>query len=297
VQTPYLVEIIGSPSGSTESFAVYSLSNPSSPTLLTVVSNSYGHMVDMSFSGNYAIVTTSYITYYTSGFGVASQTGDFLEFDFTNPAAPLLLYPQTGVLSFSNQSLAPYADVVDLSYAFVASSTATGSSTVGTGILNVINIASPGAPTPISQVNVPGSAILLSFDVAGTTLLAAGSTAGQRNPGTPDFDFVGDLTLSTIDLTNVQLPQLVSTVTTGLQVNGTFNTVAFSNGVFAIVNNPPITDDFGPSSLLIVDARTQSNILVYPYQTQFGFSGVLTTTNGYLLAPTALGLNIYSLQL
>ena len=76
-----------------------------------------------------------------------------------------------------------------------------------------------------------------------------------------------------------------------------FYTVAFSNGVFAIVNDPPVTDDFGPSSLMIVDARTPSSILLYPFQTQFGFSGMLTTSNGFLLAPTSSGLNIYSLQL
>jgi hypothetical protein len=152
-------------------------------------------------------------------------------------------------------------------------------------------------PTPVSQTLAPGTAILLSFDIVGTTLLAAGNTTGQRNPGTPDFDFTGDLTLTTMDLTNVLQPVVVSTVTTGLQTNGSFFTAAFSNGVFAVVANPPTTDDFGPSALLIADARTPSNILLYPYATQFGFSGILTTTGGFLLAPTALGLNIYSLQL
>jgi hypothetical protein len=48
---------------------------------------------------------------------------------------------------------------------------------------------------------------------------------------------------------------------------------------------------------MIVDARNPASILLYPYSTQFGFSGVLATDNGYLLAPTALGLNIYQLQL
>jgi hypothetical protein len=100
-----------------------------------------------------------------------------------------------------------------------------------------------------------------------------------------------------MDLTDVEAPSVVSTLTTQLQVNGTFYTVAFSNGVFAIVNNPPVTDDFGPSSLMIADARNPSNILLYPSQTQFGFSGMLTTSSGYLLAPTVLGLNIYKLQL
>jgi uncharacterized protein (TIGR03437 family) len=297
--TPYLVDIVGSTSGSTESFAVYSLANPASPVLLTVASNSYGHMVDMSFIGNYGIVTTSYITYYTATYGVASQTGDFLVFDFTNPAQPLFVsYLQPSTLAgSSNQNLKPYAEIVDQAYAYVASTTATGASTVGSAVLDVLSVASPTAPSPISQVTSSLSAIFLSFDVSANTLLAAGSTAGQRNPGTPDFDFTGNLTLTAMDLTNVQLPVIVSTLTTSLQVNGTFNTAAFSNGVFAIVNNPPDTDDFGPSALMIADVRNPANILLYPFQTQFGFSGILTTTTGFLLAPTSLGLNIYSLQL
>jgi uncharacterized protein (TIGR03437 family) len=298
VQTPYLVDIVGSSSGA-ESFAVYSLANPSSPTFLTNASTTYGHMENLSFSGNYGVVTTSYITYYTATAAVASQTGDFLVFDFTNPSQPLFLtYLQPSTLPGSgNQNLKPWSQVVDQAYAFVASSTATGTSTTGEAVLDVISVASPTAPSPVSQVGVPQAAILLSFDVSGTTLLAAGSTAGQRNPGTPDFDFTGYLTLSAFDLTNIQLPVLVSTLTTNLQVNGTFNTASFGNGIFAIVNNPPVTDDFGPSALMIADARTPSNILLYPFQTQFGLSGILTTTNGYLLAPTELGLNIYSLQL
>ena len=302
--TPFLVEIVGSPSNSQESFAVYSLTNPQSPSLLTVEaitggSTPYGHIVDLSFYGNYGIATTSYLTYYTSNDEVASQTGDFLVFDFTNPASPVFFsYMQPSSLpGSSNQNLKPYANVVDEVYTYVASSSATGTSTAGTGIIDVISIAVPGTPSPIAQVSVSQAAILLSFDIAGTTLLAAGNTTGQRNPGTPDFDFTGYLTLTTMDLTNVQAPTVVATLATSLQVNGTFYTAAFADGVFAIVNNPPDTDNYGPSSLMIVDARTPSTILLYPYQTQFGFSGILTTSGGYLFAPTALGLNIYQLQL
>jgi len=144
---------------------------------------------------------------------------------------------------------------------------------------------------------VPQSAILLSFDISGNTLLAAGNTAGQRNPGIPDFDFMGYLTLTSMDITNPLSPSIVSTLTTKLQVNGTFYTSAFNNNIFAIVNKPPTTDNFGPSSLMVVDARNPGNMTLVPFQTQFGFSGMLTTTNGYLFAPTSTGLNIYQLQL
>jgi len=266
---------------------------------LTVASNSYGHLVDLSFSGNYGFATTSYISFYESSGQVASQTGDFLVFDFTNPAKPLFVtsLQASSLGGSSNQNLKPYANVVDQIYSYVATTSATGTSTSGTAMLDVISIASPTVPTPLSQVTVSQAAILLSFDVAGTTLLAAGNTTGQRDPGIPDFDFTGNLTLTAMNLGNTQAPAVVSTLTTQLQVNGTFYTAAFSNGVFAIVNNPPITDDFGPSSLMIVDARNPSNLLLYPYQTQFGLSGILTTTSGYLLSPTVLGLNIFKLQL
>lgn len=296
---PYLVDIVGSASSTTESFAIFSLSNPQSPSLYTVATTAYGNMENLTFSGNYGFVTNSYITYYTSNAEVVSQTGNFLAFDFTNPANPLFITAMqpSSLAGSGNQNLMPYSNVVDSVYSYVASSTATGASTAGAGILNVLNIASPTAPTPISQVTVTQAAILMSFDIAGTTLLAAGNTSGQRNPGLPDFDFTGTLTLTTMNLSNPQLPAIVSRLTTQLQVNGTYYTAAFANGVFAIVNNPPDTDDYGPSSLMIADARNPASILLYPFQTQFGFSGILTTSGGYLLAPTSLGLNIYQLQL
>ena len=301
--TPFLVAIVGRDSGNTESFAVYGLGNPVAPNLLTVASTPYSHIEDLSFSGNSGIVTTSYITYSTtSNREVVSQEGDFLVFDFTNPANPQFLsrYLQPSSLQgSSNLNQKPYAEVVDQTYAYVASSTATGVSTTGSAFLSVMNITLPADPSPISIVTVPQAAILLSFDVSGTTLLAAGNTSGERNPGIPDFDFTGYLTLTAIDVSNVQLPAVVSTITTQIQANGTFSTSAFTNGVFAIVNKPPAEDDYGPSSLMIVDARNPAamSIAIYPFQTQFGFSGILTTNNGYLLAPTALGLNIYQLQL
>lgn len=174
VANPYLVEIFG-PSASPESFAIYGLSNPQAPNLVAVAPTNYGSMVDLSFSGNYAFVTTSYTTSYLSSHGVAAQNGDFLVFDFTNPAAPVFV----GILQPSSPNLKPYAEVVDQIYAYVASSTATGTSTNGTGILYVISIGSPSVPIAVNQVAVNQAAILLGFDISGNTLLAAGNTAGS----------------------------------------------------------------------------------------------------------------------
>ena len=87
--TPYLVEIFGS-STSNESFAVYGLSNPKSPNLLVTATTTYANMVALSFSGNYAYITTSYITYQNSTAAITAQNGDLLVFDFTNPASPAI---------------------------------------------------------------------------------------------------------------------------------------------------------------------------------------------------------------
>lgn len=297
--TPLLIDIVGSDSSSTQSLAVFSLSNPSSPGLLTLAATNYGHIENFSFTSIYGIATTSYITYSTTNGQILSQQGDFLVFSFLNPSNPILVtaLPAGVGAGLGNQFQKPWADIFKNNYAYVATTTATGNSTKGTGALSVADLTIPNAPAPIIQVAVPQAAILLSFDISGNTMLAAGNTAGQRNPGIPDFDFLGYLTLTSMDVTNPLSPSIISTLTTGLQVNGTFYTSAFSNGVFAIVNKPPATDNFGPASLMVVDARNPRNMTLVPFQTQFGFSGMLTTTNGYLFAPSSTGLTIYQLQL
>ena len=206
VASPYLVEIfVSSPTTTNDqSFAVYGLSNPRAPNLLDVAATNYAYMVDLSFSGNYAFTTTSYLSYYNSNRAVATQNGDLLVFDFTTPAHPLFV----GIMQPSSQpgsgdlNLKPYAAVVNQVYAYIASSTATGTSTSGTAVLNVIDIASPASPYAINQVGISQAAMLQSFDISGSTLLAAGNTMGVRNPGNPNFDYVGDLTLTTMDVSN-----------------------------------------------------------------------------------------------
>jgi uncharacterized protein (TIGR03437 family) len=297
--TPFLVDIVGSNSASRQSLAVFSLRNPSSPGLLTVAATDYGHMESVSFTSVYGMINTSYITYSNTNAQIISQQGNLLIFSFLNPSSPLFVsaLPPSAAAGLGNQFLKPWASIVDDNFAYVATTTATGTSTKGTAALSIADLTIPTAPTPINQIAVPQAAILLSFDIAGNTLLAAGNTAGQRNPGIPDFDFLGYLTLTSMDITNARSPSVISTLTTKLQVNGTFYTRAFSDEIFAIVNKPPTTDNFGPSSLMVVDARNPARMTLVPFQTQFGFSGMLTTNNGYLFAPTVTGLNIYRLQL
>jgi uncharacterized protein (TIGR03437 family) len=302
VGTPFLVDIIGPPlSMNPVSFAVYDLTNPQSPSLLSVTATNYANIVDLSFnSSGYGFATTNYITYDVNGDSVVAQAGDFLAFAFVTPSQPTyigMLTPNTGAAGSSDLNLKPYAEVVGPVTAYIGTSTATGSSTTGTGALTVVDLSSPYTPTPVNEISCSPANLVESFDVSGTVLLAAGNTAGQRNPGKPDFDFLGNLSLTTMNVASLEAPVVLASFDTGLQVNGTPHTAAFASGFFAVVSNAPSTDDSGPASLMIVDATTPASPVLYPFQSQFGFSGVLPTTTGILFAPTINGLNVYQLQL
>ena len=289
---PYLVDIVG-PLNNPVSFAVYDLTNPRSPSLLGFTATQYPYVVGLSFSGQYGYATTSYFSYNLTTHDILTQNGDVLSFDFTSPGTPRLL----AVMQPASATLKNAAVVVNSAFAYVATTTATGGSTNGTGVVQVVSTGSPGSLISVNQISVSQAAILLSLSVSGNTLLAAGNTTGNRDPGNPDFGFTGNLTLTTMDLSNSEGPAILASFSTGLQVNGTFYSAAFVNGVFAIVNNPPVTDNGGPQALMIVDARQPQNPVAYPLQTQFGFSGLVATTGGYLLASNSQGLYLYQLQL
>jgi uncharacterized protein (TIGR03437 family) len=300
--TPFLVDIIGPPLSMTAvSFAVFDLSSPRSPNLLSVTATNFPNVVDLSFStSGYGYATTNYITYNTSNDDVIAQNGDFLAFTFTTPSEPTYigeLTPNTGAIGSSDLNLKPYAEVVGPVTAYIGTSTATGTNTTGTGALTVVDLSNPYLPIPVTEISCAPANLIESFDFSGTVLLAAGNTAGQRNPGKPDLDFLGNLSLTTFNITSIEAPVVLSSFDTGLQVNGTPHTAAFANGLFAVVSNAPSTDDTGPASLMIVDATTPAAPVLYPFQSQFGFSGILPTTTGILFAATVNGLNVYQLQL
>jgi hypothetical protein len=100
-----------------------------------------------------------------------------------------------------------------------------------------------------------------------------------------------------MDLSIQNGPVALASFDTGMPVDGTPTTRAFSNGVFAVISNSAAADVTGPASLTILDARVPAKPVLYPFLTEFGLSGALTTTLGYLLVPTAHGLNLYTLNL
>lgn len=296
---PILVDIVGP--GSSPTFAVYDLTNPGSPVKLAQQSTTpYTFLSDISFVGTTGFVSTSWFD--TSGTSITAQFGNFVAYDFST-LFPVLISVLSSGPGSDGFSVMPNALALQPgSYpntAYVTSTTASGNSTSGSAALDVVNISTPQSMQGIEQVTVPNAAniaIFLGFGYDLNLLLVTGNTAGFRNPGVPDFNIDGNLTLSTMDISKVDAPVGITNVTTQIPTTGTYVVQPLGSDFFAIVNNPPASDPAGPSSLWVVDASTPSSPVLYPFTTQFGTTDV-AAANGYLLVPNVNGLAIYSIQL
>lgn len=303
---PILVDIVGP--GSAPSFAVYQLTDPTDPVKLVQQPTApYTFLTDLSFvapTGTVGFASTSW--FQTSGNSITGQFGNFVAYEFSS-LFPVLLSVLSSGPGSSGLNVMPNALALQTgnypNTAYVTSTTATGAGTSGQAELDVVNISNPQSMQGIEGVLVSNAAIFLGFGYDLDLLLVTGNTAGFRNPGVPDFSIDGNLTLSTMNISNVDAPVGIANVATEIPTSGTYVVqpllISGSTGgsdVFGIVNNPPASDPGGPDSLWIVDATTPSAPVLYPFATQFGMTDV-ADANGYLLVPNVNGLTIYSIQL
>jgi uncharacterized protein (TIGR03437 family) len=292
---PILVDIVGP--GSAPSFAVYSLEDPTDPVELTQQSTTpYTYLTNLSFLGTTGYASTSWFT--TSGNNIIAQYGNFVAYDFST-LFPILISalasgPGSGGLNLMPNALALQPGTYT-NTAYITTTTATGDSTSGQAELDVVNISTPSAMQGIEGVLVSNAAIFLGFGYDLNLLLVAGNTAGYSNPAAPNFVIDGNLTLSTMNISNVDAPVGIANLTTQIPTTGTYVVQPIGTDIFAIINNPPASDPAGPSSLWIVDASTPTSPVLYPFGTQFGMTDV-NASNGYLLVPNVNGLSIYSIQ-
>lgn len=297
---PLLVDIVGP--GTSPTFAVYSIANPTSPVLLTQQTTTpYTFINDISFLGTTAFVSTSWFT--TSSTAINAQYGNFVAYDFSTLFPELIGVLSTGAGS-SGASVMPNAVTVVPSTnnaypntAYIMSTTASGANTTGQAALDVVNISSPSAMHGIEQVTDSKTAIFLGVGYDHPVLLATGNTTSFQYPGV----ITGNLTLSTMNINNVESPTGIADVVTNVPTMGTYvvqpltTPSVTSSNIFAIVNQPPATDPTGPGSLMFVNATTPSSPVLYPFVTQFGLTDV-AAVNGYLLVPSVNGLQIYTIQ-
>ncbi len=298
---PVLVDLVGP--GSSPTFVVYNVANPTQPIKVgQIAPQSYTFLTGLSFIGTAGFATTSWFQV-DSASNITAQHGDLLAFDLSAQLPQLLsaMVPNPAVPASNNLNVRPNALALPASSnypntVYSASTTATGNSTNGNAALDVIDVSSPQNMQGVARVTVSSAAIFLAFAYDNNLLFLTGNTTGYRNPGIPDFNITGDLTLTTMNISNVRNPVPITTVVTGIQTTGTYHMAPFGSSVFAIVNNPPASDPSGPGSLMIVDARNTKALGLYPFVTQFGLSG-LAAVNNFLLVPNQNGMNIYQIKI
>ena len=298
---PILVDIVGP--GSSPSFVVYNISNPTQPVKVgQIAPQSYTYLVDLSFIGATGFASTSWFQFDSTS-NITAQHGDLLSFDLSAqlPQLESAMVPNASVPASNNLNVRPNALALPPSSnypntVYSASTTATGNSTTGNAALDVIDVSSPLNMQGVVRVTVANAAIFLGFAYDTNLLFLTGNTTSYRNPGVPDFSITGDLTLTTMNISNPRSPVPIATVVTGIQTTGTYRVAAFGSSVFAIVNNAPASDPSGPGSLMIVDARNNKAPVLYPFMTQFGLSGMYSVNN-FLLVVNQNGINIYKISI
>ncbi len=291
--------VASSTASGTFNFLVYSLANPTSPTLLSNTAINY-QIAEIPYSlfvqGTTAYVVTDGIDW--SGAGpstITDQNGDLLAIDFSTPASPSV------VGSLISNATAPSggtgningAAAVSSSLAYSVGSTSTGSATqAGSGQLQVVNIANPATLAVTDTLTIPNSVQAIAVAVQGNQALVVGTTGGWESPfeNAPD-NLTGNITLTLLNIANPADPViLTSTSVSGASVSsaGTVDIVALGGGQFAISdvlsNGAPV--------VLVVDGSHPASLGVTTFSGAGAVSG-MAVSGGVLYASTAAGLSVY----
>ncbi len=276
---------------------VYSLANPTSPTLLSTTTINYQFLGNLFVQGTTAFVTTTGTD--TAGSGpstVSDQYGDFLAIDLSNPASPVLASslvnslgsPEGGASNINGAAAAAS------SLAYLVGSTSAGSVTqTGSGQLQVVDTSNPASLNVTDTLSIPGTLQALAVALQGNRALVVGSSGGWQSPfSTPLDPLSGNLTLTLLDITNPANPSILSSLPLmGTTVSNTavpVGIISLGGGQFAVSN---IVSN-GTPAVLVVDSSNSASPSVTTF-TGAGSVGGMAVAGGNLLASTAAGLDIY----
>jgi uncharacterized membrane protein len=251
----------------------YSLADPLHPALVNGPSGTQFNFIflsDMLAEGNTLLATTAGQLNFLGG--IFAQIGTVLSIDVSNPAAPTLVNTLAGFNSPPPGQSAPYIGttnqgggvIVNNHIAYIVGSTSTGSQTqTGEGRVLVVDFSDPTNLKVLDEVDVPGTVAIGAIAIQGNQALLVGSTGGLLDPVDPETGnsaATGTMTLSLLDVTNPQSPQLVGTTQA---TNGEFDSardttiglgsaLSLGNGLYAVshllVNNTPVLFLVDPSN-------------------------------------------------
>lgn len=294
-----------------QTLVIYDISQVAQPARLTSVSPGFPFASYGFFSGQIGFFETNWFNFSTGSNQISVQHGELYAYDFANPSQPVFvgsLQPDQNQPAPTNLSPMFSGVAVDKQTAYVTGTTSTGGDpSGGTARVQVIDISTPASTLASGEVDIPQATIVTGMAIQGKTALVLGNTKSWRNPGIPNFDTTGFLTLTLLDISNTRNPAAVSTLTTNYQTNFDIGSsvVALGKGFFAVTITPPSPNvsnapPVATGHLAIVDATDPQNLKVtkfadVPMATN-GQTGELAISGGKLYVATATGLSIYKIQ-
>ncbi len=282
----------GSPPPPTR-LAVFDLGDPLAPALVSDTSFNRKIGGGLRFTiGDFGFMTTSQISFNPfSGF-IFQQNGDLLSFDLGDITAPTLagnLFPSGDpVLGGPNMIFGAVSVPGDL--ALVTTTTATGDG-FGTGPgdarILAIDLSTPATPTTVGTLEIPEPVLVQGIAVDGDLALASGDTLGFD---TAFSGFVGNVTLSTIDVSDPTSPASIATSVTTLEARDGTVAAALGSSIFAIGGATLGADNV----LLMVDASDPGSLQIVPFDVPAPITS-LTRVGSQLYATSSAGIAIYDI--
>lgn len=301
-----LIEIVGA-----QTLLVYDISQPTQPALLTTVATSLPFPSSVFFSGQVGFFETNWFNFSSGPNQISIQHGELYVYDFTNPSQPVSLgslQPDPSQPASSNLSPRFAGVALNSQTAYVLSTTSTGGDPNG-GVANieVVDITTPSNMTALGEIQIPQATIATGIAVQGKTALVVGNTKSWRNPGIPNFDSIGFLTVTLLDISDLLNPVAVSSQTTNYQTNFDIGNVVLplGGGFFVISITPPAPTTSTPPAvatghLAIVDATNPQNLTVTKFadisMATGGETGEIAIAGGHLYVATATGLSIFKIS-
>lgn len=281
--------------GTGPSVTVFSLANPAQPQLLNQSGLSKQFVSGVAHRGGTAFATYDSISF--SGSSFLNQGGDLISVDVSNPANPRVLSALSGNTS-SGAGPNIFFDLVAVNdtTAYAASSTSTGAqTTIGSGVLVVVDTSDPANLKVVKQIPIPGTRQAATIRFQGNLALVVSNVEGWRNP----IDFtqgavVGPTVVTTFDITDPRNPVLLTTVPANVApALGGNGGATIGTGQFAFAG----TRIGNQNNLLLVDVTNSQN----PISKTMNTTDILR--NVFVVAPNFLyalidntGLAVYQIS-
>ena len=288
--------------GSDSSVRTLSLANPENPILAGTVNTPARFTSNVFLARSHGFISSVWFEFNVGATiqqnRIFRQHGDFLSVNFQNPSAPVnvsTLRSDAGNPASSNES--PFFSQVALNddTLLLLSTTGTGeNTTTGIGRVVVADVSNPASLAAVRQITVPRSHMFHCGAVNGSTALLVGNTSGWTSPG--DFAIRGDVTLTTLDVSDPRNPRVVASVVTA--VKNTFTSpscVSLGGGYFAAAafDRP---EDATDTSITVIDARDANNpSIAGSVDLPSLAEGGLAVAGDKLFAATSAGLTVFQI--